>query len=287
MIGVLLSAVLAVATPAPSDAYRDKLIDLERRYTMWSLEESPTGATDSGIHTWDGKLSDFSPAAQAAQMKQLRAFRDELAQLQPAAGTSRHDFVDYLLVRSNLEADWWSRAVLRSLERNPSVYEGECSNGIFSLVKKPFASDEVRVRDAIERLRACPAVLEQGKANLTDTVREFAQAASEDVAQGDALYTTSLDEIAKDVSPQTQAQLHAAQKTALQALHAYGAWLDARMSSFHAGGFAVGKEQYDWYLRRVLLLPYDSDEVAAIGRPAARSRARAMGRQSRPLRAAR
>jgi uncharacterized protein (DUF885 family) len=53
---------------------------------------------------------------------------------------------------------------------------------------------------------------------------------------------------------------------ALRGLHAYRAWLDARMSSFHAGGFAVGRKQYDWYLRRVLLLPYDSTEVAAIGR---------------------
>ncbi len=38
------------------------------------------------------------------------------------------------------------------------------------------------------------------------------------------------------------------------------------MSSFHAGGFAVGRDQYDWYLRRVLMLPFDSAQVAQIGR---------------------
>ena len=37
------------------------------------------------------------------------------------------------------------------------------------------------------------------------------------------------------------------------------------MTSFHAGGFAVGREQYNWYLKRVLLLPYDADQVAFIG----------------------
>jgi uncharacterized protein (DUF885 family) len=261
----LFVLALLGATPAPS-AYDAKLQALERRYTEWSLANSPTGATDAGIHTYDTRLSDFSPQEQAAEMKQLRAFRDELAQLQPPAGASRHDYVDYLLVRSDIEGDWWGRTVLRGLQRNPSIYEGECSNGIFSLVKKPFASDEVRVRDAIARLRACPAVLEQGKANLTDTVREFAKAASQDVAQGDALYTTSLDALAHDVSPQTRTELHAAQKVALTALHGYGKWLDSHASGFHEGGFAVGKEQYNFFLRRVLLLPFDSDEVAAIGR---------------------
>ena len=257
--------LLGAAAPAPSD-YDAKLQALDRRYTEWSLKNSPTNATDSGIHTYDTKLSDFSAEEQAAEMKQLHAFRDELAQLQPPAGASRHDFVDYLLVRSDIEGDWWSRTVLRGLARNPSIYEGECSNGIFSLVKKPFASDEVRVRDAIARLQACPHVLEQGKANLTDTVREFAVAASQDIVQGDALYTTSLDAVAHDVSPQTRTDLKAAQKVALTALHAYGKWLDTNASSFHAGGFSVGKEQYNFFLRRVLMLPFDSDEVASIGR---------------------
>ncbi|HKE37364.1 MAG TPA: DUF885 family protein, partial [Candidatus Baltobacteraceae bacterium] len=71
---------------------------------------------------------------------------------------------------------------------------------------------------------------------------------------------------AHDVSPQTRTDLKAAQKVALTALHAYGKWLDTNASSFHAGGFSVGKEQYNFFLRRVLMLPFDSDEVASIGR---------------------
>lgn len=267
-----LSAALAVvmllgaATPEPPSDYDAQLQQLERRYTEWTLANNPTSATDAGIHAYDSRLASFSSAEQSAEMIQLRAFRNELVALQPPPNASPHDIVDYLLVRSDLEADWWTRTVLEPLARNPSVYEGECSNGIFSLIKKPFASDEVRVRDAIARLRACPVVLAEGKRNLGDPVREFAQAAYEDVANGDALYTTSLDALAHDVSPQTRSDLRAAQGSALHALHAYGAWLHDSMTSFHSGGFAVGKEQYDWYLRRVLLLPYDSDEIAAIGR---------------------
>jgi uncharacterized protein (DUF885 family) len=280
----LAAAVLALigaASPAPS-GYEGRLVDLERRYTFWSFAENPTSATDAGIHDYDTKLADFSPARQAAEMAQLRRYRSELVALQPPSGASPHERVDYLLIRANLEGDWWGRAVLRGLQRNPSIYEGECSNGIFSIIKRRYASDDVRIGDAIARLNACPRVLEQGRANLTQPVREFAQIASEDIRDGDSLYTTSLDEVAKDASPAARSGLAQAQRTALDALHGYRAWLDAHMSGFRPGGFSVGRKQYDWYLRRVLLLPYDSSEVARIGRlELARDRALELWEQSR------
>jgi uncharacterized protein (DUF885 family) len=274
-------AALCAATSPPSD-YEQKLIALERSYTYWSLEQDPSSATDAGVHTYDNRLADFSTVAQTAQMARLRAYRNELAALQPPADASPHARVDYLLIRANLEGDWWNRTVLRPLQRNPSIYEGECTNGIFSIVKRPYASDEVRVRAAIARLRGCPGVLQEGRANLTDVVREFAQIASEDIRDGDALYTTTLDEVARDVSPSTRDQLKQAQTICVNALHGYRAWLDSRMSSFHAGGFAVGRKQYDWYLRRVLLLPWDSSQIAAIGRTElARDRALQMWEDAR------
>ena len=257
-------ALNAAASPAPS--YDQKLIDLDRSYTMWSFQQNPTAATDAGIHTYDDRLADYSPATQAAQMTRLRGYRNQLAALEPSPATSPRARVDYLLIRADLEGDWWSRTVLRPLQRNPSVYEGECSNGIFSIVKRQYASDEVRTRAAIARLRACPRVLDQGRANLTQTVREFAQIASDDIRDGDSLYTTSLNEVARDASPETKQALTLAQSVALTALHSYRSWLDAHMTSFASGGFAVGRRQYDWFLRRVLLLPYNSTEIAAIGR---------------------
>jgi uncharacterized protein (DUF885 family) len=266
VLGTVLLAAAVPMRPLAAGDYQTKLIDLDRRYTYWSFQQSPTYATDSGVHDYDALLSDFSPQAEAAAMQQLHAFRNELAALQPPPSATPHERVDYLLVRADVEGDWWNRTVLQPLQRNPTVYEGECANGIFSIVKRRYASDDVRARDAIGRLRACSRVLDQGRANLTDVVAEFAQIASEDIRDGDSLYTSTLDGIAAGVNPQRRAELRAAESSALQALHGYRAWLDAGGPHFHAGGFAVGRRQYDWYLRRVLLLPFGSDEVATIGR---------------------
>jgi uncharacterized protein (DUF885 family) len=260
-----LTALAATPAPQPALSYDRMLNDLERAYTMQSLHENPTSSTDAGVHDVDDRLADFSLAAQALEMNQLRAWRGNLANLTPPPGASRHDIVDYLLLRSDLEGDYWNRTVLRPLERNPTVYEGECANGIFSIIKRPYASDTRRVDDAIGRLNACPGVLTQGEQNLTDTVAEFAQIASDDIRDGDSLYTTSLDELARHVPLAQRQRLHQAAAKAVSALHAYRAWLGARMKTFHTGGFAPGRDQYNWYLRRVLLLPYDADQIAAIG----------------------
>ncbi len=254
------------AARAQSQRYYGRLLaDFARRFTAYQFSVDPVGATDAGLHTGDDRLPTFAPSALLDYLQHLREYRTELARLVPPADASPHDQIDYLLLRANLEGAWWNETYLKAEQRNPSLYEGTCSNGIFSLIKKRFAADDVRVKDAIGRLRQCRRVLEEGKSNLTDAVREFGQVASEDIASGDALFTTSLDAVAAGASPASRKQLRDAQQDALSALHGYKAWVDAHLAQWHSGGFAVGKDQYDWYLRRVLLLPYTSDQIRAIG----------------------
>ncbi|MBV8689766.1 MAG: DUF885 family protein, partial [Candidatus Eremiobacteraeota bacterium] len=262
---LFLGLVKSVASAQSQPYYGSQLENFAHRLITYEFSVDPGSSTDAGLHTADNKLADYSPDARRDYRQRLHEFRDELARLVPPPGASEHDQVNYLLLRANIEGAWWSETVLKPNERNPSVYEGECSNGIFSLIKKPFASVEVRLRDAIGRLGACRGVLNQGKANLTDPVREFGKVASEDIASGDALYTTSLDALAATASARTKADLKSAQADALSALHDYKRWVDAHLAQWHEGGFAVGKDQYDWYLRRVLLLPYTSDQVRTIG----------------------
>jgi uncharacterized protein (DUF885 family) len=261
---VIHALVMLAAIGNGPSTYEANLLSLARRITADGFRESPSSATDAGIHLYDTRLADYSAHSQAASFATQRKFRNALAALQPPPGASTHEKVDYLLLRANIEDTWWQTTVLRSLQRNPTVYEGECSNGIFSLIKKKFASDETRVRDAIARMRGCPAVLAEGEKNLTETVPEFAQIASEDIADGDSLYTDSLNALAAGASPKTRADLKVAQKGVLTALHSFKTWLDGNAKRFH-GTFAVGKQQYEWYLRHALLLPFSSATIDQIG----------------------
>jgi len=286
-VTILLAAVMpCMATPslAATPPSRAAAVEaLARRYFTFTWNASPTTLTDNGLHTADGRLADFSDAADRAYGAGLERFRTELAALAPG-GTSVHDQNNYLLLRAALEGDYWQRAYLRPRDRNPSIYEEECTNGIFTLLKKPFASNAVRAHDAALRMRQCSTVLSQGEHNLAEPVREFGLVASQELAGVDPLFTQSLEALTPGLSAAQKTELYAARDRALKALHDYKHWVDAHLRSWHTGGFAVGKQQYDWMLRRVLLLPWDSDQLALMARfELARDRALAAWEQNHQL----
>ena len=66
----------------------------------------------------------------------------------PGDTWSKEDQVDWLLFRSDLERVAFYDRVLRFEETNPQVYVGECSNAIFSLLKKEYDLPANRVRSA-------------------------------------------------------------------------------------------------------------------------------------------
>ncbi|MBC5824760.1 MAG: DUF885 domain-containing protein [Candidatus Eremiobacteraeota bacterium] len=248
----------AGAAPIPSKAAA--LEDLARRYYRAVWEADPVSTTDLGLHTADDKLAAFSPGAQASYARDLQRFRDELAALVPETDAVQ-DRIDYLLLRADMEGDWWRTSRLKALQRNPSVYEQECTNGVFSLLKKNFASNDVRAANAASRMRQCRRVLGEGKTNLTDVVREFGKVASEDISDSGPLFQQSLDVLTPGISAARKKELYEARDDAQSALADYKAWVDSHLSSWHSGGFAVGKQEYDFYLRRVLLLPWTSDDL--------------------------
>ncbi len=237
--------------------------------------------TSIGLHTEDDRLADYSDAEDVAYGKALTGFRSELAALAPG-GTSVHDQIDYLLLRADIEGDWWSRTYLRARERNPAIYEEECTNGVFGLLPKQFANNVLRAQSAAARMRACGRVLTQGEHNLTEPVREFGLVASQEIAGADPLFTQSLDTLTPGISSAQRTQLYQARDEALRALRGYKRWVDAHLAGWHNGGFAVGKQQYDWMLQRVLLLPWNSDQLAQMARfELARDRALAIWERDR------
>ena len=85
--------------------------------------------------------------------------------------------------------------------RDPQTYVNECSNGIFSLLKKEYDTPRNRALSATARLKQMPALVEQGKQNLIKPVRLYAQLAIDSARSIDSLFTDSLMTLAKDLSP--------------------------------------------------------------------------------------
>jgi uncharacterized protein (DUF885 family) len=230
----------------------------------WRNQEFPVRSSEAGLHTWDNRLTDYSAAKIAQRTQHIDALLAQVNAMQTAAWP-KNERIDWLLFRSQLEGFVFDARVWRSTSRDPQTYVGECSNAIFSLLKKEYDTPQNRVRSATARLRAMPAMLAQGEKNLQKPVKLFAQLAIASARAIDPLFNDSLMTLAKDLSPNERDDLAKARDAALSAIHDFATHLEKNLPQMVA--FApMGEKNYNDYLKRVLLLPLDAAEVDMIGR---------------------
>src|SRR5438477_127136 len=137
------------------------------------------------------RLTDYAPAKITERDKYVRTLLDKVRTMKTEAW-SKDDRIDWLLFRSQLEQLDFGSRVLKSNEKDPQVYIGECVSGIFSLLKKEYDTPQKRALAATARLKQMPALLKQGLANLQSPVKLFAQLASQSARAIDPLFSGSL-----------------------------------------------------------------------------------------------
>ena len=267
-IGHLFSicALIACASSivkAQRDASPAALRRMADDYYRWRNLNYPVQSSDQGLHTWDHRLTDYS---KDALMARRRHVRDLLARVQTIQTSkwNRDDRIDWLLFRAQLEGVTFFDRVTRFEETNPQVYVDECSNGIFSLLKKDYDTPRNRALSATARLKQMPAMIEQGKENLDKPVRLYAQLAIDSARSIDGLFQDSLMTLAKDLSPAEKADLVQSRDAALAAVHAFADWLEKRLTLM-APFAPMGEENYNYLLKHVYLLPLDAKQVAMLG----------------------
>ena len=259
-------ALVTKATPAASKGGGDiaALRKLADEFYAWRNENFPVFSSDAGLHTWDNRLTDYSTAKISERAQHIRKLLGQVRAM-PAAKWAKEDRIDWMLFRAQLEGLDFNNRILQSETRDPQTYVNECSTGIFSLLKKEYDAPRKRALSATERLKQMPALLAQGERNLQKPVKLFAQLAIESARAIDPLFKESLMTLARDLSPEENDALVKARDAALGAIHAFADRLEKRLSSMP--NFApMGAANYNYYLKNVLLLPLDANEVEMLGR---------------------
>lgn len=256
-----------LVSPAPGllgSGEATALRKMAQDYYDWRNQEYPVASSDAGLHTWDDRLTDYSSAKIAERAQHVRALLEKVKAMETTSWP-KHERIDWILFCAQLEGAAFDDRVWHSTSRDPQTYVSECSNGIFSLLKKEYDTPQNRIRSATARLRAMPIMLAQGEKNLQKPVRLFAQLAIASARAIDPLLNGSLMTLAQDLSPNDHKDLVQARERALQAIHAFADHLEQRLSSMVA--FApMGGENYNFYLHHILLLPLAPAEVEMIGR---------------------
>ncbi|HEV3243879.1 MAG TPA: DUF885 domain-containing protein [Chthoniobacterales bacterium] len=238
---------------------------LANDYYNWRNENDPVGSSNNrGLHTWDDKLRDFSPAKIGERAQHVRALLEKVRAMKIDTWP-KDEQIDAILFRAQLENVDFQDRVLKFERNNPLVYPSECTEAIFSLLKKEYDTPRKRALSATARLKAMPTMLKQGLANLQNPVKLYAKLAIDSARSIDPLFNQSLMALDVDLAPSEHEDLIKARDAALAAVHAYADELEKRMPKMV--DFApMGEANYNYYLKHVLLLPLDAREVETIGR---------------------
>ncbi|MGB8510799.1 MAG: DUF885 domain-containing protein [Pyrinomonadaceae bacterium] len=232
-------------------------------YYKWRNENYPVASSDAGLHTWDKRLTDYSAAAIASRRAHVRELLATIKAMNTKAW-KKDDRIDWLLFRAQLEGVAFFDRVISFEQTDPQVYVNECSNAVFSLLKKDYDTPRNRVLSATARLKLMPAMIEQGKGNLARPVKLYAQLAIDSARSIDSLYNDSLMTLATDLSPAERDDLVKAKDAAIASLHAYADWLEKRLSTMPAFS-PMGEANYNYLLKNVYLLPLNAEQVEMLG----------------------
>lgn len=237
---------------------------LANDYYNWRNENDPVSSSNAGLHTWDDRLADFSPAQISERAQHVRALLDKVRAMKTDTWP-KDERIDAILFRSQLENVDFADRVLKFERTNPQTYTGECTGAIFSLLKKEYDTPRKRALAATVRLKAMPALLREGLSNLQNPVKLYAKLAIDSARSIDPLLNQSLMALDVDLPPNEHLDLIQARDAALAAMHSFADELEKRMPKMME--FApMGEVNYNYYLKHVLLLPLDAREVDTIGR---------------------
>jgi hypothetical protein len=218
-------------------------------------------------------VPDYSAAAVDRQKRALRTLAQRFDRLAPE-GWTRHDRVDYLLLRSELDRLEYVLYVERPTSRNPNFYLSSISSaGMLSgaalsrlgrLVSQPPPFDRGRTERILEQMRSVPPLLTAARANLTEADAPRAEWALETLKgtlEGSRRFAQAL---APHVPKELRGEISVAAERMGEAFDGYERWLRDNLDQMGEPRPA-GRKLYDWILRNVWLLPYDAEDILRMG----------------------
>jgi Bacterial protein of unknown function (DUF885) len=257
----LLPALAAVPLMAPpalgqsaAPAGYDKLVQL---FEDWRAFERPP--------LRDG-APDYTAATFARRQQELKSYRDRLEAID-SRNWPVEARIDQSLVRAEMNGfDFYAR-VLKPWERDPAFYqtiwndqsdtpahEGSEHHAIIEVWQYRFPLDRESTKRLVAALAVIPPLHEQAKLNLTGNARDLWVTGAGTMRK----QTDALDALLEKTEGSGRA-LREAIRAARQSTVDFVAWLDAEAPKKN-GPSGIGKENYNWSLRNVHLVPMTWDE---------------------------
>ena len=277
---LLLAALLVVGAAAAPSAQPATYPQLLALFQEWRAFEEPPRVNGA---------PDYTPATNTRRLAGLRTMQDRLRAID-TTGWPIPQQVDHHLVRAEMNGMEYYLRVLQPFARDPAYYasiitaesdtpakEGPVIHGAIKLydypiwprtgldTMMPLSTEQAASLSA--QIRTIPGLLQAARANLAGAnardlwlggVRAFEE------------QSEALEQLATRVGSSHPA-LREAIVTARSATEQFASWLTAEAPR-KTGPSGIGKDDYTWYLRNVMLVPLSwEEEVTILRRELARA----------------
>jgi uncharacterized protein (DUF885 family) len=267
--GVLLSAsVASVASAqhiaADGTAQTFNLLT-DQYFEQVYFKFSPTAGTSAGLHQYDTQLEDYSAAEVQREIAALHAWDKKLAAIDPKA-LDEAPAADYEILRNSIRSSLLQLEVIRGWEKNPDNYSSGVTGSIFSIMERPYAPVNVRLRAAIEREKQIPQVFVEARKNLKNPPKIYTEIALEQIDGLVSFFQTDVPSAFADADDaQAKADFAKSNAAVIEALKSYGAWIKSDLLPRSNGDFRYGADTYQKALAYNEMVDIPLDKLLAIG----------------------
>jgi hypothetical protein len=214
----------------------------------------PVTATFTGVHDYDAAPPDWSARGLLSAIDEMRAVRHDLEAAGRVVDGEVPRFpedVDLVLADRFLEIQIAEHSSRHFARRNPALWTGEAIFSIVSLVTRPFAPIDDRLRSAAARLTSIPTFLESARQTIDSSPPEWRARALRECEAAEILFGHSLPAWLPDGggAPPTRDAVAARLEEARAAFRSFAAWL-ADGLRLDAGPYGAGVELLTLLLRR-------------------------------------
>jgi uncharacterized protein (DUF885 family) len=239
-------------------------VKLADEFMAGHLAWRPQMGTALGLHEYDGKVTDYSRASLAAELKRLQDFDRRLEAMDPSALTARY-FYDYRILRAAIHKEIFKFEDREIYTRNPMTYAGALNVNIY--IKRDFAPLPQRVQSVVAILEQAPRVMAAARANLVaELPKPFVETAME-VAGGAAEFLEKdLVAALKDFEEQPwRERFDAANGRAIVELRQYAKWLEEKKLPKAHQRYALGPQTFAKMLREGELITHSPETLLDLG----------------------
>jgi uncharacterized protein (DUF885 family) len=205
---------------------------------------SPTAGTSAGLHQYDTQLEDYSAEAVKSEVAALHDIEKKLLEIDPTA-LDAAPAADYAILLNAVRAQLLQLEVVRPWEKNADNYSSGVTNSIFTIMERPYAPVNTRLRAAIAREKLIPQVFAEARKNHKNPPRIYTEIALEQIDGSISFFQNDVPEAFKDATD-TKAKEEFAQTNAavIAAMKDYAAWMKSDLLPRSNGDFKYGADTF-------------------------------------------